>query len=207
MRLTHSNWKRNIFILQQKQDSSTDVGNRTFEEMVFTKNGTVNSSSVFIDRSTYFLYMEQWIETFSRENVLIIDGDEFKVNQILALKDTESFLNLEHFITKDQFHFNEDKGFYCLKTIKERMNCLGEGKGRPHPDLKPDDKIKLQNYFAPYNKKFFQLIRRTLNWWLQTLCSFIINLYHTCTSCSVLDYVLMCLHTTSFNAAISLKKN
>ena len=151
-----------------KSHNKDGVGDLSFEEMVFTKNRTVNRASVFINRSTYIIHIEQWIKTFSRQQVLIIDGDEFREDQLSPLKNTESFLGIEHFITRDKFAFNEEKGFYCLKTkttiFGESMHCLGEGKGRAHPEISPEAKRKLENYFTPFNKRLFQLMGRTLDW-------------------------------------------
>lgn len=65
------------------------------------------------------------------------------------------------------FKYDEEKGFYCFYNRSESLKCLGDSKGRPHPPIKPDLKLKLYNYFKPKNKMFFDKINKTFDWELK----------------------------------------
>lgn len=136
--------------------------------MVFMPNGSVNTKIPFINRSNYILHLQTWLKYFPRENILILDGDEQKTNPVKLLRQTEEFLGLEHYISEDMFVFDEEKGFPCVKTNsslgENNRFCMGSGKGREHPVLHPTDRKRLEEYFKPYNKAFFRLFGRTLNW-------------------------------------------
>ena len=85
-----------------------------------------------------------------------------------AAEDIQHFLGLDLEITRTNFFWSNSKGFYCLKETaqngKEKKWCLHGGKGRKHPDLKPDTEKKLRDFFKPYNAKFFELVGQTFPW-------------------------------------------
>lgn len=131
--------------------------------MVLTRSGSVNAGNKFIYFSKYSTILKRWRRYFYPSQILILDGDEFKDNQISVLSKAESFLGVEHFITKDKFVFDKEKGFYCLKG-KHSPVCLGSGKGREHPELRPATYHKLRSYFKPYNEELFRIIGKRFNW-------------------------------------------
>ena len=44
------------------------------------------------------------------------------------------------------------------------LKCLGDGKGRKHPELPTRLKSKLKKYFQPENEKFFELAKMRFDW-------------------------------------------
>ena len=54
--------------------------------------------------------------------------------------------------------------FYCFKRGPQRLECLSDTKGREHPELPARNSRKLREYYAPYNKLFFDLVGRDFGW-------------------------------------------
>jgi hypothetical protein len=84
----------------------------------------------------------------------------------------EKFLGIDHEITRDNFVYNRERGFFCYRSshddtndfLDDVENCLSEGKGRPHPTIDPMVLQKMVDFFKPFNEKFFDLVGRRFNW-------------------------------------------
>ncbi len=83
--------------------------------------------------------------------------------KVVFLFQVETFLGIEHRISKDNFYFNESRGFYCFKSdVEER--CLVESKGRPHPAINPIVLQKLRSFFRQHNHRLYRLVDRDFGW-------------------------------------------
>lgn len=107
--------------------------------------------------------MLQWLEVFSRNQILIVNGDRLIEDPVSEVQKIESFLGLESKITRDNFYFNQTKGFYCLKTNGSER-CLRESKGRKHPRVDPIVVSKLRKFFNDHNQRLYELIGEELGW-------------------------------------------
>lgn len=142
----------------------------TFEECVYDNiTNTVKEDSPYIQQSKYSVLLRRWLEYFPYKQILIIDGDTFKKNPTRSLSKTESFLEIDHSISRDRLYFNEEKGFYCLKinsTLQEDLDrsCFGSEKGRPHPAIDPVVESALKTYFKPFNDDFMDITKMRMNW-------------------------------------------
>jgi hypothetical protein len=156
--------------LQQKSANPDRLKAQTFEDCVYDKKTkTVISSSPYIQQSTYSVILKRWLHYFSFKQILIVDGDTFKKNPIRSLHKAETFLDIDHSISKDRLYFNKEKGFYCLKinsSAKEdlEMSCFGSEKGRIHPSINPEVEKALQKYFRPYNEEFMKMTSLKMKW-------------------------------------------
>ena len=136
----------------------------SFEELAIDQNtGEVDSTYNPIKRSIYFRYMRRWLEYFPLEQFLIISGEQLVRDPATILQKVEKFLGIEHRLTAENFYYNESRGFYCLQTDAEKR-CLVESKGRPHPPMDPIVQQKLQNFFRPFNHRFYRLVQRDFGW-------------------------------------------
>uniref|UniRef100_A0A1B0CU05 Sulfotransferase domain-containing protein n=1 Tax=Lutzomyia longipalpis TaxID=7200 RepID=A0A1B0CU05_LUTLO len=79
---------------------------RTFEELAFFPNGSINESYEPIRVSQYHRFLPPWLEEFPREQLIVINGDELIKDPVSQLSKIETFLGLEHKITKDDFYFS-----------------------------------------------------------------------------------------------------
>ena len=142
----------------QKGESYPDL-----PDMIYLEDGSVNLSHSMVQTSLYSRHLRNWLKVFPREQVHIVDGDSFARNPYSAMKDMEEFLQLETFFTKDSFHYNASKGFYCVQVGQE-LECLGSGKGREHPEVEERVIKDLRKVFAPYNEEFEKMTGLSFGW-------------------------------------------
>ena len=143
-----------------------------FEDLVFRGDEETQEEEVdnvdthykAINRSIYFYHMQKWLNFFSLDQIHIVDGDNMVLNPMEEVRKVESFLQVEHKISKDQFYFDRKKGFYCIRPDFKRPKCLNKTKGRQHPKIDRDVRDILNEFFEPWNKRFFKLVGRTFRW-------------------------------------------
>lgn len=135
----------------------------SFEELTLKADGTINESYRPIAVSLYHTYMHRWLEVFSREQILVVNGDRLIEDPFPQLRRIERFLGLEPRIARHNFYFNHTKGFYCLRndTVDK---CLRESKGRRHPRISPIVVAKLRKFFNEHNQRFYELVGENLGW-------------------------------------------
>lgn len=132
-------------------------------ESVLVKDGEINLGYKALNRSLYYVHMQNWLQYFPLESIHIVDGDELIRDPFPEMKKVERFLKLEPQINASNFYFNKTKGFYCLRD-HGRERCLHDSKGRAHPHVAPAILQKLYQFLHEPNKKFFELVGRTFNW-------------------------------------------
>lgn len=132
-------------------------------EYVLVRDGDINLGYKALNRSLYYVHMQNWLQYFPLDSIHVVDGDELIRDPLPEMKKVERFLKLEPQINASNFYFNKTKGFYCLRDHgKER--CLHDSKGRAHPHVAPAILQKLYRFFHEPNQKFFQMVGRTFNW-------------------------------------------
>ena len=124
----------------------------------------IDTKSAILRQSLYVNHVTQWLKYFPRKQIHIVDGDQFRDDPVTVLSKLETFLGIEHRITKNQFTVNEQTGLSCVHVTGHEPLCLGSNKGRSHPKLTPGHLKKLQDYYQPYNKKFFKLVGHWFKW-------------------------------------------
>ncbi|XP_072023214.1 heparan sulfate glucosamine 3-O-sulfotransferase 1-like [Amphiura filiformis] len=98
-----------------------------------------------------------------KNRVLIIDGDAFMKNPLLALKKVEKFLRLSDFFTDEHFYFSSKKGFFCANvTGREDTKCMTPNKGRSHPTVLQHLLQQMSDFFTPYSLKLQEYLNQTL---------------------------------------------
>ena len=110
-----------------------------FEEMVFKdlSNTVINEDYKPVHVSKYHIHLSRWLQYFPRNQILILDGEQFTRDPIPGLKTVETFLGVQSYITRDHFTFVKTKGpkgFYCRK-YRGKPLCMGSHKGRSHPNV------------------------------------------------------------------------
>ena len=126
-----------------------------FEEMVF-KDGVLHTQQPFINASCYEYHIGSWLRTFSQRQMCYVDGDAFVRSPLQQVQLLESCLGLQPFFSDRNFVFNERRGFYCFRTATETQQCMGGGKGRPHPQIAADVRTRLVDYFQQCNSHLAQ---------------------------------------------------
>jgi hypothetical protein len=77
----------------------------------------------------YSYHLKRFLDRFSRKQFLVIDGDELRTNPSKVMDKVQGFMDLPRCITKENFIFNETKGFYCIKDSTNNEQCLDDNKG------------------------------------------------------------------------------
>ncbi|XP_072028897.1 heparan sulfate glucosamine 3-O-sulfotransferase 1-like [Amphiura filiformis] len=134
-----------------------------FEETITDNHGNLNTSHLFIRKGIYIEYIKNLFENVDRNRVLIIDGDAFMKNPLLALKKVEKFLRLSDFFTDEHFYFSSKKGFFCANvTGREDTKCMTPNKGRSHPTVPQHLLQQMSDFFTPYSLKLQEYLNQTL---------------------------------------------
>ena len=76
----------------------------------------------------------------------------------------EIFLGLPHEISETNFHFDEEKGFYCPQLVEGQVECLGNDKGHSHPQLSEKALKILRKFYKEHNKNFYDLVGQNFGW-------------------------------------------
>mgnify|MGYP001949421720 FL=1 len=96
----------------------------------------------YLSRGKYIEQFNEWFKYFKKDDLLILETEEFKRNKQKILSQTFDFLSI------DDVKFT---------------NLQNENVGK-YPSLDENTRIKLIEYFKPYNKKLFELLGKTFDW-------------------------------------------
>jgi [heparan sulfate]-glucosamine 3-sulfotransferase 5 len=159
-----------------------------FEDLVINPiTGQVDITNRAIRRSVYSIDMSRWLSTFPTLNSSFhfVHGERLVADPVSELERVETFLGLQHRISRSQFYFNRTRGFYCIRaTPTGRLEgvarhadgggtevvapptdrCLASSKGRTHPNISESILRKLRQFFRPYNEQFYQQTGINFNW-------------------------------------------
>ena len=139
---------------------------QTFEEFVLTDDGKVKESAKVLTVSLYDVHYQRWLEYFSKDQILVVNGDALIDGPLEELKRAESFLGVPSYFNDSMFYFNDTKGFYCWRKPRPwkkgtsnaiKSVCLGSAKGRTHPTVSNATIQALREYFRPHMKDFCNL--------------------------------------------------
>ena len=140
--------------------------------VVSNKTGQIYKNSAFIRHSIYDEGLARFLKYFDRNQIKIIDINDFKRSPYKVLCEVEEFLHLEHTILQENIVFNEEKGFYCLRKdmLSKSAACYQSDRGRNGSDTSyviktsPEFIAKLKAFFKPHNENFFKLAGRKFEW-------------------------------------------
>lgn len=134
------------------------------EDHILLKNGDIDTNFEEVNLSSYDIALKNYLKYFKLNQILIIELNEFKSNPHQVLQRVESFLGLQHNISAENFVYNREKQFYCVK-YHEKGYCYGNDRGRvKQPQLAGDIRKKLNIYFRSHNEFFFDIIGKRYDW-------------------------------------------
>ena len=141
-----------------------------FDELVIdSKTGEVDGDFYPIMVGLYDQHLERWLKYFPRSQFLFINGDDLVKNPAPELIKVQKFLNIDTIVDDSYFIYNASKGFYCVKKSavvegSEEVKCLGDSKGRAHPEVAPSILHKIRLFFNPHMEKFYHMIGENYHW-------------------------------------------
>lgn len=154
--------KRNIFDVEEQA--------KRFTRMLYQNqrgNSTIRKNWSVIRNGIYVKHIKNWLKYFPLESFVFINGDNLVKNPHEEMKKLQQFLNLEPIISESDFVITKQKkGFPCIRVRadSDRIKCLNDQKGRPHPKINPSVMQDLDIFYKPFNKEFFELINQKPFW-------------------------------------------
>lgn len=144
----------------------------SFESKVFydVEEKTIDSDAAFIKTGLYSEHLKRWLKFFDRSKLHFVSGETLISAPWEELFAVQKFLNISVSITKEDFWYNETKKFYCMSNTKRHgkisfnPKCLGQTKGRKHPDINQQTIKILRDFYKPYNQEFYKMVDRNFGW-------------------------------------------
>ncbi|MGH0116995.1 UNVERIFIED_CONTAM: hypothetical protein FKN15_024940 [Acipenser sinensis] len=150
------------------QTLSKSPGLPSFRALAFknASTGLIDTSWSAVRIGIYAKHLENWLQYFPLSRFLFVSGERLVSHPADEMGRVQDFLGLKGVITDKHFYFNETKGFPCLKKPEgsSRPRCLGKSKGRPHPHIDPEVVQRLQEFYRPFNLKFYQMTGHDFGW-------------------------------------------
>ena len=138
--------------------------NKTLEEGITNPlTGDINDKRQCVNHTLYSRHFRRWLKQFPLQQFHFVDGGQFIVNPYSEIKKLESYIGIDNWFMPEMFHYNEQKGFYCIKNGNREL-CMPDSKGCPHPELSDTLRQKLITFFKPYNLELSQLTGRNFSW-------------------------------------------
>uniref|UniRef100_A0A7N8XUZ0 Sulfotransferase n=1 Tax=Mastacembelus armatus TaxID=205130 RepID=A0A7N8XUZ0_9TELE len=140
----------------------------TFEELAFKNRslGLVDTSWNAIRIGMYILHLENWLQYFRLSQMHFVSGERLITDPAGEMGRVQDFLGLKRIITDKHFYFNRTKGFPCLKKPESssQPRCLGKSKGRTHVQIDQEVIDQLQEFYRPFNIKFYETVGQDFKW-------------------------------------------
>ncbi|KAM4631748.1 heparan sulfate glucosamine 3-O-sulfotransferase 6 [Discoglossus pictus] len=140
----------------------------SFQALAFKNisTGPIDTSWSAIRIGIYAKHLDNWLQYFPLSKFLFVSGERLVSDPAGEMGRVQDFLGLKRVITDKHFYFNETKGFPCLKKPEgsRKPRCLGKSKGRPHPNIDKKVLQRLQEFYRPFNMKFYQMTGQNFGW-------------------------------------------
>ena len=96
----------------------------------------------YIQRSLYADQLERWLAVFSRERFLILKSEDFYAEPVGILHEAQAYLGVD-------------------PHTPAKLKAYNPGE---YLSMDPGDRQRLAAYFAPHNRRLYELIGRDLGW-------------------------------------------
>jgi len=152
----YSAWQMYHSFAENPNDNLRSIADhRTFAEAIEQElnpeSNTAKYPYDYIDRGKYIEQLENYYNYFDRDNILVLNIDEFRENLELVLNRTCDFLEIEKF-SQEKIH-----GLYTEK------HNTGKYKFSKTPEDEENIEF-LKTYFTPFNDKLYDLLGTRFNW-------------------------------------------
>ncbi|XP_035387276.1 bifunctional heparan sulfate N-deacetylase/N-sulfotransferase 2 [Electrophorus electricus] len=149
--------------------------NYTFQQVVSVRQSSPNELLVLHNRclkpGEYATHLENWLQHFQSRQLHIVDGALLRSSPAQVMDGIQRFLGLNPVFNYTQaLMFDESKGFWCQRIDGGRPKCLGKSKGRKYPEMTPETRAFLTEYYREHNLELLRLLNRlghTLPSWLR----------------------------------------
>uniref|UniRef100_A0A8D3CKH3 [heparan sulfate]-glucosamine N-sulfotransferase n=1 Tax=Scophthalmus maximus TaxID=52904 RepID=A0A8D3CKH3_SCOMX len=91
----------------------------------------------------------------------IVDGALLRSNPALVMEGIQRFLGVTPIFNYTQaLMYDDSKGFWCQRVEGGRAKCLGKSKGRKYPEMSPESRAFLAEYYREHNMELLRLLNR-----------------------------------------------
>ncbi|XP_074088960.1 bifunctional heparan sulfate N-deacetylase/N-sulfotransferase 2 [Macrotis lagotis] len=109
----------------------------------------------------YATHLQRWLTYYPSGQVLIVDGQELRTNPAASMDSIQKFLGVTPVLNYTRtLRFDEGKGFWCQGLEGGKTRCLGKSKGRRYPDMAPEARLLLVDFFRDHNLELSKLLSR-----------------------------------------------
>ncbi|KAK2829412.1 hypothetical protein Q7C36_017402 [Tachysurus vachellii] len=140
----------------------------SFESLTFknASTGVIDATWSALQIGMYARHLKRWLQFFPLSQILFVSGERLITDPAGEMARVQDFLHLRRLVTEKHFHFNPAKGFPCLKkpSSNSKPHCLGKTKGRTHPNIHPTVVHQLQDFYKPFNKRFYLMTGQDFGW-------------------------------------------
>uniref|UniRef100_A0A8C1T0Y4 [heparan sulfate]-glucosamine N-sulfotransferase n=1 Tax=Cyprinus carpio TaxID=7962 RepID=A0A8C1T0Y4_CYPCA len=139
--------------------------NHTFHEVVTAGPSASKELLTLQNRSlkpgAYATHLERWLVHYQARQLHIVDGTLLRSNPALVMDSIQRFLGVTPILNYTQaLVFDEGKGFWCQRVEGGRPKCLGKSKGRKYPEMTPETRAFLTEYYQEHNLELLRLLNR-----------------------------------------------
>lgn len=117
----------------------------------------------------YADHIRKWLEYYPREQLHILDARDLMANPAHELQKIERFLGVGNQITDDNFVFDNNKHFYCLRQKHRPEKCHYHNKNNDHVVKKSErltSELRQQiiDHYKPKVEDLFELAGKRFDW-------------------------------------------
>ena len=118
----------------------------------------------------YAQHLERWLKFFSKEQLLVLHTKDLSTNFDNTLAKTFEFLNLPKYQIENRIEKNKIDKIRPLAGHEQNVYKNIDSKTRTlfnvqnYPEMKPETRKFLQDFFRPHNEKLFKMIGKRFDW-------------------------------------------
>ena len=146
-----------------------EIGNKKPELKIENTNYNHFAFSHLRD-GLYAQHLERWLKFFSKEQLLVLHTKDLYTNLDQTLSETFEFLNLPKYQIENRIEKNKIDKIRPLAGHEQNVYKNIDSKTRTlfnvqnYPEMKPETKKFLQDFFRPHNEKLFKMIGKRFDW-------------------------------------------
>ncbi|XP_026164572.1 bifunctional heparan sulfate N-deacetylase/N-sulfotransferase 2 [Mastacembelus armatus] len=114
-----------------------------------------------LNPGAYATHLEHWLQHYQPSQLHIVDGALLRINPALVMEGIQRFLSVTPIFNYTQaLMYDDSKGFWCQRMEGGRPKCLGKSKGRKYPEMSPESRAFLTEYYHEHNVELLRLLNR-----------------------------------------------
>jgi len=112
----------------------------------------------YLSKSIYFVHLRRWFSLFNKDQILVLQSEDFYTDPETILQKTLEFLELPKSTLKKYEQYNADGQHFALASSKDKL------KGKKHEQMDLSLQKQLIDYFKPHNQRLYELLDRDFGW-------------------------------------------